>query len=76
MDFITVLSESVTYGGKYHAILVVVEKLSKRCHYIPCRSDMTTGELVEVITREVIRLHGVPSPIISHRGSLFTSRLW
>ncbi len=76
MDFITGLPEIVAYGGTYDAILVVVDKLSKMCHYIPCRSDMTAGELAEVITREVIQLHGVLSAIISDRGSLFTSRLW
>ncbi len=76
MDFITGLLESVAYGGRYDAILVVVDKLSKICHYIPCRSDMTAGELAEVITREVIQLHGVPSAIISDRGSLVTFRLW
>ena len=76
MDFITWLPEIVAYGGTYDAILVVVDKLSKMCHYISCPSDMTAGELAEVITREVIRLHGVPSAIISDRGSLFTSQLW
>ncbi len=76
MDFITRLPESVVYGGIYDAILVVVDKLSKMCHYIPYRSDMTAGELAEVMTREVIRLHGVPSAIISDCGSLFTTRLW
>ncbi len=76
MDFITGLPESVTYGDKYDAILVVIDKLSKMCHYIPRRSDMTAGELADVITQEVIRLHGVPSAIISDRGSLFISRLW
>ncbi len=76
MDFIIGQPESVAYGGRYDAILVVVNKLSKICHYIPCRSDMTAGKLAEVITREVIRLHGVPSAIISDRGSLFTSQLW
>ncbi len=76
MDFITGLQESVEYGRRYDANLVVVDKLSKMCPYIPCRSDMTAGELAEVITEEVIRLHGVPSAIISDRGSLFTSRLW
>ncbi len=59
MDFITELPESVAYRDKYNAILVVVDKLSKMCHYIPCRSDMTVGELAEVITRKVIRLHWV-----------------
>ena len=71
MDFITWLSESVVYWDTYDAILVVVDKLSKMGHYIPCRSDMTAEELAEVITQEVIRLHGVPSAIISDRGSFF-----
>ena len=76
MDFITGLPESVAYGGRYDAILVVVDKLSKICHYIPCRSDMTKGELAELITWEVIPLHGVLSIIESDRGSLFTFRFW
>ncbi len=76
IHFITGLLESVAYGGIYNAILVVVDKLSKMCHYIPCRSDMSKRELTEVITREVIRLQGVPSAIISDRGSLFISWLW
>ncbi len=76
MDFITWLPESVVYRGIYNAIFVVVDKLSKMCHYIPCRSDMTARELAEVITQKVIRLHGVPSAIISDCGSLFTFRLW
>ncbi len=75
IDFITGLPESVAYRGTYDAILVVVDKLSKIYHYIPCRSDMTVRELAEIIMREVIRLHGVPSAIISDRGSLFTSWL-
>ncbi len=76
MDFITGLSESVEYGGIYDSIFVVVDKLSKMCHYIPFCSDMIAGELAEVITREVIWLHEVPSAIISDRGSFFNSRLW
>ncbi len=76
MDFITGLPESVAHRGTYNAIFVVVNKLSKICQYIPCRSDMTEGELAEVITREVIQLHGVPSAILSDRGSLFTSWSW
>ncbi len=64
MDFITELPKSVTYGGTYNLILVVVNKLFKMYHYISCGSDMTAGELAEVITREVIRLHVLPSAIL------------
>ncbi len=76
MDLITGLPESVTYGGTYNVILVVFDKPSKKFHYIPCRLEMTAGELAEVITREVIRLHKIPLAIISDRGSVFTSRFW
>ncbi len=76
MDFITRLPESVEYGDTYDAIFLVVDKLSQMCHYIPCRSGMTEWELAEVITREVIQLHEVPSAIISDCGSLFTFQLW
>ncbi len=76
MNLITWLSESVAYKGKYDVILVVGNKLYKMCHEIPCCSDMTAAELAEVITQELIWLHGVRSLIISHRGSLFTFRLW
>ncbi len=71
MDFINKLPENVPYEGIYPAILVVVDKLSKMCHYIPCSSEMTAEELAEVIKREVIRLHRVLSALISDRGSLF-----
>ena len=56
MDFIAELPKSVEYGDIYDAILVVLDKLSKMCHYIPCRSDITAGKLAEVINREVIGL--------------------
>ncbi len=76
MNFITGLPESVAYGDRYDAILLVVDKLSKMYQYILFRSDMTAEELTVVITREVTRLHRVLSAMIYDRGSLFTSRLW
>ena len=50
MDFIIGLPKSVEYGSIYNTIFVIVDKLSKMCHYIPCRSEITVGELAEVIT--------------------------
>ncbi len=76
MDFIPWLPKSVAYRGRYDLIIVVVDKLSKMCHYTPCRSDMTAGKLAKVVTQEVIQLHGVSSAIISDCGSLFSSWLW
>ena len=75
MYFITWLPESVAYWGTYDAILVVVDKLSKICHYILRCSVMTAGKLAKVIMQKVIPLHGVLLAIASDRESFFTSRL-
>ncbi len=75
-DFMNEVPESVTYHGMYNAILVVIHRLSKIYHYISCRSDMIVEELVDIVTQKVIRLHRVPSTIISDCGFLFISRLW
>ena len=37
---------------------------------------MTAGDLAEAFIREIARLHGIPTAIVSDRGSLFTSRFW
>jgi hypothetical protein len=76
MDFITDLPESRTFGGTYDSILVVVDRFSKMAHYIPCRKSMTAGDLAEVFIREIISRCGMPTAVVSDRGSLFTSRFW
>jgi hypothetical protein len=61
MDFVTGLQE---YEG-YDAIWVVVDRLSKMRHFIPCRTTVDARGLVEMFLREVVRLPGLPKTIIS-----------
>ena len=74
MDFITGLPES----NGYTQIWVVVDRLTKMAHFIP----MVTGEkspakdLAITFAREIWRLHGLPSDIVSDRGSVFISGFW
>ena len=75
MYLIIGLSESIKYGKTQNAIIVVMDKLSKICHYIPYRLDITGGKHTEVIKREVISFQKVPQAIISDCGSLFALRL-
>eukprot|EP00253_Pinus_taeda_P034729 PITA_34729 len=61
---------------RHNAILVIVDKLTKSSHFIPVRDTYDVMDVARVFFNEVIRLHGLPTKIISHRDSRFTSRFW
>ena len=71
MDFIVGLPES----NGYTQIWVVVDRLTKMAHFIL----MVTGkespakDLAITFAREIWRLQGLPSDIVSDRGSVFIS---
>ena len=75
-DFITELLPSKFAGITYDAIMVVVCRLTKMAHYIPAIGDWDGSDLAQAWIREVIRLHGVPSIIISDRGPLMNAKHW
>lgn len=58
------------------AILVVVDKLSKRIHLIPLESDNNTQKIAEAFYTEIYKHHGLPRKIISDRDSRFTGSFW
>ncbi|KAA3470789.1 reverse transcriptase [Gossypium australe] len=64
MDFVTGLSLTLK---KKDAILVVVDRLTKLAHFIPVRTNYSLDKSVELYTSEIIRLHVVPTSIISDR---------
>jgi transposase InsO family protein len=72
MDFMTDLPVS-QFGNS--SVWVVVDRLTKQCHLIPLKS-MATENLVFPFLREIVRLHGLPSTMVSDRGPQFTSELW
>ena len=69
-DFITGLP--VTQNG-YDAILVFVCRLTKMVHFVATTTDVDAKEFAKLFFDTVVKLHGVPSDIVSDRGSIFTS---
>ena len=73
MDFVSGLPK--TKQGK-DAIWVIVDRLTKSAHFIPVCMTYKMEKLAELYIREVVKLHGVPSSIVSDRDPRFTSRFW
>ena len=73
MDFVTGLPK--TQAG-HDAVWVIVDRLTKSAHFLPIRVTYSLDRLAQLYIQEVVRLHGVPSTIISDRDPRFTSRFW
>lgn len=62
--------------GKWDMIIIVVDKLTKRCHFIPSKNTDTARQTARRFFDSVVRLHGLPSAIVSDRDAKFTSMFW
>jgi len=58
------------------AIWVIVDRLTKSAHFIPINITFPVSQLAEIYIRDIVKLHGVPSSIVSDRDPRFTSRFW
>ena len=80
MDFVVGLPKSQGYDGKqYDAILMVVDRLSKERHYIPCTEEDngTNAETTAAMfLRHVWCYHGLPISLTSDHGPQFASKMW
>uniref|UniRef100_A0A8C5MZM0 Gypsy retrotransposon integrase-like protein 1 n=1 Tax=Leptobrachium leishanense TaxID=445787 RepID=A0A8C5MZM0_9ANUR len=72
MDFLVELTPSLGHT----VIFVVVDRFSKMAHFIPLKKLPSSSELVQIFTKEIFRLHGVPNVLVSDRGSQFISKFW
>ena len=73
MDLITQLPQST---GGHDCIFVVVDRLSKMIHLMPCKTAISAAELSKLFVDNVFKLHGMPKTIVSDRDPRFTSHFW
>lgn len=69
MDFIEALPTS---EGK-EVILVVVDRLSKYAHFLALPHPYSATSVAKLFMEQVYKLHGMPTDIVSDRGSVFLS---
>jgi transposase InsO family protein len=74
MDFFTGLPESGK--EKYDAIWVVVDRLTKDRHLVPCHTTVDAESLADLYIQHIFRLHGFPLTIVSDRGPEFAADFW
>ncbi|KAL0642100.1 hypothetical protein Bca4012_103094 [Brassica carinata] len=74
MDFITGLPPARRRSN--NAIWVIVDRLTKVAHLLPMKETDTVEVLAEMYVDQVVRLHGVPTDIVSDRDPRFTSNFW
>jgi hypothetical protein len=56
---------------------VVIDRYTKMSHFIPLKKNSKKApDLAVIFAKEIWRLHGLPSDIISDRDSRFTSAFW
>jgi hypothetical protein len=71
IDFVTRLPPTKT---NHDATWVVVDRLTKTAHFILVNVRDSMEKFARIYTQEVVRLHGVPSSIVSDKDPRFTSR--
>jgi hypothetical protein len=72
VDFITHLPLS----NGYDAVLVVVDRLTKMRHYVPCLMTSNAEDVARIFVREIYRLHGAPASVVSDRDIRFVNNFW
>ncbi|GMF26696.1 unnamed protein product [Phytophthora fragariaefolia] len=73
MDFITDLPRT---KREVDSIWVVVDRLTKRCHFVPTMKTVTAESVARLFIDNIWKLHGMPTHIVSDRDRKFVSVFW
>ncbi|SOV09588.1 uncharacterized protein UDID_19016 [Ustilago sp. UG-2017a] len=70
------LIEQLPPLSDFTAILIVVDRLTKMAIFVPTTNELDAPKLAKLFLRHVYSKHGLPTLIVSDRGSEFTSHFW
>src|ERR1700748_3212669 len=73
LDFVGPLPQ--TRKGK-SMVLTVIDKFSKMAHLIATEKTVKAPETAKLLLEHVVRLHSLPTAIVSDRDPRFTSDMW
>jgi hypothetical protein len=71
MDFVRALPKTVK---GFDSIWVIIDQLTKSAHFVLIKTGMSVATLAEIYIEQIVRLHGIPSCIVSDRDPRFTSK--
>ena len=69
MDFI----EGLLKSEGCSVILVIVDMLTKYAHFLPVKHPYTAATIAQLFMDHVVKLHGLPTSIVSDRDTIFVS---
>ena len=72
MDLITQLPKS----NGYNTICVIVDRLTKRAHFIPINNQFSSKDMAQLLYDKVYPLHGLLLQIILDRGVQYSAELF
>ncbi|CAM8878468.1 unnamed protein product [Rhodiola kirilowii] len=72
MDFVTHLPSAKGLS----VVMVVVDRLTKYGHFSALSSGFTADSVAKLFVKDIRRLHGMPSSIVSDRDPIFMSIFW
>jgi len=73
MDFVIGLPKMLK---GHETIWVIVDRYTKSTHFLPIKKAFSLNCLAKIYIKEIVRLHRVPSSIMSDYDPRFTSYFW